>query len=438
MVMAPNYGSGNCAARLIETAKRANLDRTPFVQDWIMAASVSPSDNVTQGAEKFLALRAAQAELLGVPFYSVEDVPGQHNVDGPPIGLGHDLQSGLSVVKGANDFTRQVAIFGATGTGKSYLQNLIHLQLAAKGYKLFIVDKDKTENRILAQQIGATIVNIVTDWPCNPFEVPPGLTPHEAIAIVADCMALSFGWLVASHSLFIDVVHELFVERGMFEGAKSYPTLRDIRNRLASKKFHPSSRAGGYIQTILNRKDAMLREIPTNYDFTKGIPIERLANQHIVLEVAGLSDYHARFRVLHFLYTLFRIRQKQGGSDGKLLNVAGIDEASSWFAPKIVNDQVGAGLLDKLVSQSRSSGLGFIFASQGVSDIDPTILKNSETKIIMRLGDGQCSDRIAKSISLSREQRDYIPRLGIGEAICSLPPQEPMLIRIPNLYGERT
>lgn len=433
--MSVPFGAGNRTLRQIETAKRGNLDRIQFVQDWITAGSVSRNPAIAASVEQFLNFHAAQSEFLGRPFYPLQAAPDRRDLDGPPVGLGHDWHSRLPLIRGTNDLTRPVAVFGATGTGKSTLLALFVYQVHSNGPKLILVDNAKPQWRNHAAALGATVINLVTDWPCNPCEIAPELTPHEAIAILADCMALSFGWMVASQSLFVEVVHELFSEFGAFQGSRNYPTLRDIRNRLASKKFHPSSRVGGYIQTILNRLDAMLREIPQNYDFVQGVPIERLANQHIVLEVAGLNDYHARFRVLHFLYTLFRIRQKRGGSDGRLLNLAVIDEASSWFAPKIQNDQVGATLLDKLVSQSRASGLGFVFASQGVCDIDPTVLKNAETKIVMRLGDGLDADRIAQSISLDPEQRAVIPRLGMAEAICALPATEPVLMTIPNIYG---
>ncbi len=437
--MSTPFGSTGPAIRQIEMARRARIDNDPTIQKWIKAGFCSPVSVVSAGVETYLGHAALRAELGGHCFYPYRPPAASSELDGPSVGLGFDWVSGEPIFRGANEFTKHMLAAGITGSGKSTFLALIMLQLAGLGYRVVMIDRDKTEGRSLAHLMNATVINIARDWPCSITEVPDCLTPGEYIRVLGDCLADAMGFQVASYNVFVSAVYELFKQHGVMDGSPNFPTMRQVLARVLSLRLHPSSRYGGVKQTVTDRIETMLREIPENYDFVLGIPVERLIGQNLVIETGDISDYHARLRILLLLSTLNLLSQKRGGTGGKLNLAVVIDETSSWFAPPVKNgeqrDSMKVPVLNKLVQQCRSAGIGLMFASQSVADLDRVILQNSSTKIVQRLGDGLCFDRIARSISLEPVQRGMLPRMGIGEAVCSIPLHYPIHLRIPNPFG---
>lgn len=421
-------------ARIIDRARDAFLDQEEHVHDWAIAAALSTNPNTVRQLERYVSVEAIRTQLRGVPFYQPNSFSAEDFHPTRVIGFGFARDSGFPALLNVDDFCSHMTILGSTNAGKTTCIRFILLQVAPHA-KLFIVESEKQDMRPLVDFIpGITVINARTDLAWNFFQVHEGLTPELTVRLFIQDFSRCFGLMVGSQSLLQAAVHKAFAERGIFEGSRNFVTLREVREIVAKRKVHSLTRSGSFKDSILNRIDGMLFESPNAYDYRAGIPIERLASSHVLIETDGLNPHHARFLLYSILRTLYLYRLRTGQRGNTLRNLCCVDEAGAFFAPRIKDQQPGWTPLADLISRAREAGLGFLLSSQS-TDVDDALLKNTRTRLVFRLADGRCVNRVAQSLALVEEQKARIPLLETGTCILSEPGKHPCLIDIPNPFG---
>ena len=90
-------------------------------------------------------------------------------------------------------------------------------------------------------------------------------------------------------------------------------------------------------------------------------------------------------------------------------------------------------MLSNAIAEMRTYGEGFIIADQSPALLDMSVIRNTNTKIIMRLPDYQDRVLVGKSAGLNDEQIDELSKLEIGVASISQSNWiEPVLCKICN------
>jgi DNA helicase HerA-like ATPase len=420
------------ARPFIELAEDARLDKEGFVQDWIEAASLDRTGETAQGLAEFLQFHAVDEQLRGVPFYKpseeglYQDFPNTTRL----LGLGFAEGSGIPIVLPVDTGNRHIAIWGQSGAGKTTLLRLITHQ-ARKHCSVIVVEREKEDFRNMVRVGDFLVFDAQKSLVWNPPEVHAPLTPEQTITTLVAIFSKSFGLLIGSQSLLQKVLYEIFRERGIFDGSRNYPTLHDLRAKIASLNLRPYSRTGQSQDSLLNRLDGMLFESPRTYAYSKGFPVSQLANKSFVLEVKGLNEHHARFLVMHLLYTLFLYRIRTGDRGNFLKNLCIIDEAR-WLAVPGHNESLGFSPLSDVMAMSREAGIGLCLASQ-TANLDDSVFQNTRLKIAFKLGDGKDMRRVGQAMKLTKEQEDHVPRLKTGQCIVSTEGVEPFVMNVPHI-----
>lgn len=120
----------------------------------------------------------------------------------------------------------------------------------------------------------------------------------------------------------------------------------------------------------------------------------------------------------------------QQASDGKALNqnlrhVTVLEEAHNLLRKtSVAQSQEGANLQGKSVemitnaiAEMRTYGEGFIIADQAPGMLDEAVIRNTNTKIILRLPDGDDRELAGKAVALSDSQVQEIAKLPKGVAV---------------------
>ena len=74
-------------------------------------------------------------------------------------------------------------------------------------------------------------------------------------------------------------------------------------------------------------------------------------------------------------------------------------------------------VLTKCITELRFTGEGFIIADQSPGELDPTAMKNTSTKIVMRLQDATDQTAVESALSLDREQVLELSKLDNGVGV---------------------
>ena len=95
-------------------------------------------------------------------------------------------------------------------------------------------------------------------------------------------------------------------------------------------------------------------------------------------------------------------------------------------------------MIANAIAEMRTYGEGFIIADQATGLMDPSVIRNTNTKIIMRLPDGGDRELVGKAASLNDDQIIELAKLPLGvAAVYQNDWLEPVLCRIKRFEGEQ-
>src|SRR5690606_15678722 len=137
-------------------------------------------------------------------------------------------------------------------------------------------------------------------------------------------------------------------------------------------------------------------------------------------------------------------RMAHGGMNQPLRHVTVLEEAHNILKRTPDTGSEGAGVASKAVemltnaiAEMRTYGEGFIIADQSPHAVDIAAIRNTNTKIIMRLPDEADRRLLGKSVALADDQLDEIARLPKGVAIVYQNDWlEPVLCQVKKFDGE--
>ncbi len=99
-----------------------------------------------------------------------------------------------------------------------------------------------------------------------------------------------------------------------------------------------------------------------------------------------------------------------------------LEEAQNFVPSRLegVNIQSSVGIIKQIATEGRKFGIGLILISQRPSRVDPTVLSQCNSFIIMRIVNPSDQQYIKSTIeTIGKEEAGLLPNLNIGEAIIS-------------------
>ncbi|RLG46018.1 MAG: hypothetical protein DRN92_06070 [Thermoproteota archaeon] len=294
-------------------------------------------------------------------------------------------KSNGSVVKlSLKDLCHHIAILGRTGSGKTTTSKFLISKIWEIGVPALIFDYEN-EYRDLVLMLGGVVlsptlsdalvsINVLEDLESSndavldeiveQFTIILGLTPPQTYLLLKGLIRLR--------------------EQAM---RKRSPTLVDLYEEIASLAVSG--------QAEQESKKALLRRI---YPLIRGEARQILCKEHLPpmedimngLVSVELRDIATQYVREIFTFTLLRRiyhYNKEKGRTRGIRHITVLEEADRVL-PKL-KDLSGLTIGDRMVSELRKYGEGFIVISQSPSSLSPHVIRNASTKIIHALGSTQ-------------------------------------------------
>jgi hypothetical protein len=431
---------------LIELAKASGRQDDPAVRNALlrfMTAGTPKSERLAQLQEKQVSdfseiLKNDAIEEIISPF-PFSNIPSPEELGHGQIQIGNVLERnelGFMLALPAVVFQQHVGIFGSTGTGKSYLTKFITSQLIEMGIPVWFFDEeDEYKDMALHFSPEKLLVLDYKEFKRNIFEVLPGEHPVETLNRVRDVFRSSLYMRDGSDNLNGEILSEEFLRRGIFEGLDNFLTLTDYNKRLAQMKFKVNSRNASYHETLTNRANNLLSYMGSTYDCVKGFDLKKLMGRSVVFRLRGMAEYSKEF----FKNDLFMaLRTLCDSHLSELRMVIVLDEGHVTFnKAKAQRSDLGEPIAFQMVRTLRKRGISLIISDQVPGEISTIVTANTGTKIVFRLISGSCIKSVGDGMSLTPEQRAFIPELPARVAIiqpANVP--VPFLIKVPELHFE--
>jgi hypothetical protein len=243
----------------------------------------------------------------------------------------------------------------------------------------------------------------------NWIRPPPGMSARQWVPSYYEIEGPILDVRVATRSLMARVTFDLIKE---FDSEQTgvWPTQRDVYERLKRLKFPAVSHLARYTETAINRFEGKFAV------FGDAINSHRRLNWQVFADTSWAVCLHGIPTDLQSLYIsvvvarllLHRIANNLRSSALNTLIV--LDEASTVFR-KQYEMREGTYLLSDYLCQAREFGVGFLIGSQSFSQLAPSVIANTATKVMIGgFGSGDDYAAFAASTGMTVEQREFTKR----------------------------
>lgn len=373
-----------------------------------------------------------------------------------------DKEDSLSVSLDIKDLAKHTFVTGSTGSGKSNtiytilnsLPNDLNYLVVepAKGEYIHYLKSSKRINLFTSERHNGTLLKI------NPFKFPNNIDIYQHIGKLVEIFNVCWPMYAAMPAVLKDSIIRAYESCG-WNLSKSinpwglYPTFKDVVKELKNvAKFsdYSADTKADYVGSLETRLKSLTNGINGEI-LVDSLDIEEevLFDSRTIIDLSCL-DIDSRSLVMGLLtlklYEHRKSQSKYGKPNRTLHHVTVLEEAHN-ILPRTSKQQnaessnlVGKSIemISNAIAEMRTYGEGFIIVDQSPTSVDEASIKNTNTKIIMSLPDGDDRYIVGKSVGLNDSQIEEISMLPTGVGIvfqnnwsaavlCKMPYQEEQL-----------
>lgn len=364
------------------------------------------------------------------------------------ISLGKLVQSGneidveVSLEKSA--LNKHIFITGVTGTGKTTTCQKLLLE---SKLPFLVIEPAKTEYRILMNNKETEDILIFTlgkddvaPFRLNPFEFFEGESITSRVDMLKAAMEASFDMEAAIPQIIESAIYSCYEDYGWNidnnknekfdnpydEGVYSFPTLEDLLNKIeieVTKHNFDDRLKKDYIGSITARLQGLLVGSKGQMLNTRrGIDFRELIEKKVVLEIEEIKNGTEKSLIMGFILTnLCEALKSKFKKDKQFKHITLIEEAhrllSKYSPGDSLNKKNSVETFADMLAEVRKYGESLIIADQIPNKMTPEVLKNTNTKIVHKIFAEDDKEAIGNTISLSKEQKDFLSSLTTGRAI---------------------
>lgn len=415
-------------------------------------SKVSPAVMVS-GSELATALGLPRESVPGLPViqfvnfgYEVNKIDANKNNDADVLELGNVYNQGqpgkLRVGIDVPSLAAHTFITGSTGTGKSNTVYNIIKQLQEKGLGFLVIEPAKGEYKNVfgsedAVSVFGTNPNKTPMLKINPFSFPADIHVLEHIDRLIDIFNVSWPLYAAMPVILKKAIVQAYEACGWDMnssennvGGRLFPNFIDVLEQLhdvIDNSEYSAEVKGNYVGSLVTRVESLTNGLYGQIFSNNELDTETLFDSQVIVDLSRVGSLETKALIMGMLVTkLNEYRMTQSGMNRALQHVTIIEEAHNILpnTQAKVSGPEGGGLADKSVeliasaiAEMRSYGEGFVIVDQSPANVDMSAIRNTNTKIIMRLPEKQDRMSAGSSIGLSDIQIEEIARFAKGVAV---------------------
>ncbi len=352
----------------------------------------------------------------------------------------------------AKSLTQHVFVTGSTGCGKSETVYRLISQAKKKGAKFLIVEPAKGEykNVFGDANVYGSNPEITQLLHINPFRFPKGIHVLEHIDRLTEIFNVCWPMYAAMPAVLKKAIIQSYEKAGwnLLKNRNKYdrffPTFNDLLVELEEvikDSAYSEEVKGNYIGSLVTRVESLTNGLNGAIFGGVEIPDEILFDTDTIVDLSRIGSQETKALIMGILVMRlneYRIANATEANVG-LKHITVLEEAHNILKrTSTEQSQEGSNLAGKAVemitnsiAEMRTYGEGFVIVDQSPTSVDPAAIKNTNTKFIMRLPDGDDRRIAGKSAGLNDSQLDEIAKLPTGVAVTYQNDwEEPVLCKI--------
>lgn len=369
----------------------------------------------------------------------------------------HEIINSQRISISKEELTKHTFITGSTGSGKSNTIYKLLDSLNKEDVNFLVVEPAKGEYKtVFGNKNGVSVYGTnpnLTDMKMlhiNPFRFPKSIHILEHLDRLIEIFNVCWPMYAAMPAILKDAVERAYIASGwdLMKSKNKYddnifPTFSDVLKQIKvvlDESEYSSDNKGDYTGSLVTRVKSLTNGINGLIFTTDDISDEQLFDRNVIVDLSRVGSTETKALMMGLLVLkLHEYRMDNSKTNSNLRHVTVLEEAHNLLK-RTSTEQTneGANLLGKSVemlsnsiAEMRTFGEGFIIADQSPGLLDMSVIRNTNTKIILRLPDFSDRELVGKAAGLNDKQIIELGRLEKGVAsITQSDWLEPVLCKI--------
>lgn len=337
----------------------------------------------------------------------------------------------------ADSLASHVFVTGSTGAGKS---NTVYRLLQEAGCGFLVVEPAKGEYRH-AMGAGALCLgtNPLADTllRVNPFEFPDGIHVYEHIDRIVEVFNVCWPMYAAMPAVLKDAIIGAYERVGWDlnlsrnDRGRLFPTFQDVCDqvdKVIGSSDYSDENKGNYRGSLKTRLKSLTNGINGLVFCSGGIADELLFDGRTIVDLSRMGSTENKSLVMGVLVIRLqehRMCSRSNKTDEGLRHITVLEEAHNILRASASSSspEMGGGMaaksvemLSNAIAEMRTYGEAFVIVDQAPGLLDASAIRNTNTKIIMRLPDESDRILVGRAANLSDAQIQELSRLQRGVA----------------------
>ena len=330
-------------------------------------------------------------------------------------------------------------VTGSTGSGKSNTVYQILQELNKQGVKFLVVEPAKGEYKHV---FGNGVAKVYGTNPyytpllkINPFKFPKEIHVLEHIDRLIEIFNVCWPMYAAMPAVLKDSVERAYIATGWDLSTSRnkynndfYPTFVDVLdelNAVVAESAFSQEVKDNYVGSLATRIKSLTNGIYGRIFDNAELGDETLFDENIIVDLSRVGSVETKSMIMGILVMrLQEYRMTSGKMNADLQHVTVLEEAHNLLKrTSTEQSSESSNLLGKSVemlantiAEVRTYGEGFIIADQAPGLLDLSVIRNTNTKIIMRLPEEEDRILVGRAANINDEQIKELSKLPTGVA----------------------
>ena len=353
-------------------------------------------------------------------------------------------------------------VTGSTGSGKSNTIYELIRQANNLGAKFMVIEPAKGEYKhVFGNRSDVNVFGTNPQYSellkINPFKFPKGIHVLEHVDRLVEIFNVCWPMYAAMPAVLKDALLQSYKVCGWdFEtstnryGDNMFPTFLDLQNEMVdviSQSAYSEEVKSNYMGSLVTRVKSLTNGLNGQIFSADEIDNNTLFDKNVIIDLSRVGSLETKSLIMGILIMRLSEHRMSTSEDMNLpfKHMTVLEEAHN-ILKRTSTDQDMEGsnvagksveMISNAIAEMRTYGEGFVIVDQSPSAVDISAIRNTNTKIIMRLPDENDRRLAGKSAGLKDEQLDEIAKLPKGVAVVYQNDWvEPVLCKIQKYRGE--
>ena len=354
-----------------------------------------------------------------------------------------------------NSLTMHTFVTGSTGSGKSNtIYEILNQLRTLYNIPFLVVEPAKGEYKnIFGQFPDVTVYGTNPKKSSllriNPFRFPDDVHILEHLDRLVEIFNVCWPMYAAMPAILKEAMEQAYVSVGWnlstsenSKGAK-YPNFADLLEQIEkviSESKYSTDSKGDYSGALLTRVKSLTNGLNGLIFTNDDLSDSDLFDKSVVVDLSRVGSSETKSLIMGLLVMkLNEYRMASGKMNSPLTHITVLEEAHNLLKrTSTEQSSESANLLGKSVellansiAEMRTYGEGFIIADQAPGLLDMSVIRNTNTKIILRLPDKSDRELVGYAAGLNEEQVEELSKLKRGvAAVYQNDWVEPVLVQV--------